>query len=71
MKTVELVGAGSPSASMRLPDGQPKSVVNRDLAAPVLTYLLVKAGAELRNRLKTIRLYILPSIIYLPLSKAS
>lgn len=59
MGTVELVGDGSPSA--RLPNGQPKSVVNRDLTAPVLPWLSGKAGAEVGNRLKIIRLAALPS----------
>lgn len=58
METVELLGDGNPSASMRM---QPKSVSNTDLATPVLPQLPGKAGAEVGNRQKIIRLDALPS----------
>lgn len=54
--TVELVGGGSPSASMRLPNGQHQSVSNRDLTASVLSQVSGKAGAKSGNRQKVIGL---------------
>ena len=54
METVEVVRDGSPLASVRLSNRQPKSESNRDVATPVLPQILGKAGAEAGNRQKLI-----------------